>query len=100
MGVYDSAVLQSFSIEDDEEEQSEEPVVNGDSVATTVEDEQQATGSSLYKDAILPPTNMNNVLDTIQSTTTEQPEGTAPSVKGALLPSVEFTPNESTLNEI
>ena len=100
MGVYDSAVLPSFSIEDDEEEQSEEPVVNGDSVATTVEDEQQATGSSLYKDAILPPTNMNNVLDTIQSTTTEQPEGTAPSVKGALLPSVEFTPNESTLNEI
>lgn len=100
MGVYDSAVLPSFSIEDDEEEQSEEPVVNNDSVAPTVQDEQQTTSSGSYKGAILPPTNMNNVLTTIQSTASEQPSDVAPSTNGALLPSVEFIPNESTLNEV
>ena len=100
MGVYDSAVLPSFSIEDDEEEQSEEPVVNNDSVAPTVQDEQQTTSSGSYKGAILPPTNMNNVLTTIQSTASEQPSDVAPSTNGALLPSVEFVPEESTLNKI
>jgi len=100
MGVYDSAVLPSFSIEDDEEERSEEPVVNNDSVAPTVQDEQQTTSSGSYKGAILPPTNMNNVLTTIQSTASEQPSDVAPSTNGALLPSVEFVPEESTLNKI
>ena len=100
MGVYDSAVLPSFSIEDDEEEQSEELVVKDDPVAPAVQDQQETTSSGSYKGAILPPTNMNNVLNTIQTTTTEQPSDTAPSTNGALLPSVEFTPKETTLNEI
>jgi len=100
MGVYDSAVFPSFSIEDEEEEQSEELVVKDDPVAPAVQDEQETTSSGSYKGAILPPTNMNNVLNTIQTTTTEQPSDTAPSTNGALLPSVEFTPKETTLNEI
>ena len=100
MGVYDSAVFPSFSIEDEEEEQSEELVVKDDPVAPAVQDQQETTSSGSYKGAILPPTNMNNVLNTIQTTTTEQPSDTAPSTNGALLPSVEFTPKETTLDEI
>lgn len=100
MGVYDSAVLPSFSVEDEEEEQSEELVVKDDPVAPAVQGEQETTSSGSYKGAILPPTNMNNVLNTIQSTTEEQPSDATPSAKGAVLPSVEFIPNESTLNEV
>ena len=101
MGVYDSAVFPSFSVEDEEEEeQSEELVVEDDPVAPAVQDEQETTSSGSYKGAILPPTNMNNVLNTIQSTTEAQPSDATPSAKGAVLPNVKFIPNESTLNEV
>ena len=95
---FSGAVLPSFNNEEDEEENKK--VVQPSLPKIEQPSEETSTGG--FNSAVLPPTNMNNVLTNIQSNNKqlEETKITADEYTDSKLPNINVVPNESTLDSM
>lgn len=102
MGSFDSAVLPSF-VDDDEEE----TVTEVKPVIPNVKETPEELTTGGFSGAVLPPSNMNNVLSNIKDTTKivqeenqVEPVPVGAGSDGAILPSLDNMPEEPITNQI